>query len=156
MDLGPGLEKGHASDHWTLKLLPMNAQEPLILLPGEERIWYLPTDHELSPFGTVHSLPPESYKIVVYSAKVPVAEVPGQAIKPLLEMLDENPEPQMKDSLKSIITKSVHEKRRFIWRRDNVVICSKHVGCFTFNELAGRMQDRLNTIASFTRTPPTV
>jgi hypothetical protein len=40
----------------------------------------------------------------------------------------------------------IRERERFKWRRENVVVCSKHIQCFTFDELLALMQARLKMI----------
>jgi hypothetical protein len=48
----------------------------------------------------------------------------------------------------------VRELGRFKWRRDHVVVGSKHIRCFTFDELLGKMQNGLTTIEKVAQVVP--
>ncbi|HEV3384007.1 MAG TPA: Shedu anti-phage system protein SduA domain-containing protein [Gemmata sp.] len=48
----------------------------------------------------------------------------------------------------------IREAERFKWRRENVVVFSKHVQCFTFDELLTLMQARLKMIEMATHSVP--
>lgn len=48
----------------------------------------------------------------------------------------------------------ISEISRFEWRRQHVVVCSKHIWCVTFDELLREMQTRLETLSLLPAIPP--
>lgn len=94
---------GAAVPAWCSDFLPKQGKRNSPLAAGGHAEWVLPFDFGADPLWNAFPLPAEWYKVVIYSGREALGEVPGGQLRPLFDRAEADPEPHIRGALRGVL-----------------------------------------------------